>query len=133
VFSPSLYSILMFCLPNYRSVSTNNLDVKNIFLRKVDLFENDFLLVPVHDRQSIHWSLIWVELQRKKMYYYCSCGGKMGKRFMTALIPWLEMEASKKGTTISKKWDLCYDKQVRKMINFCHFILQASFIFRSLA
>lgn len=59
--------------------------------RKVDLFSNDIVLVPVHC-ESVHWCLAIIHLRDSKILYYDSMG-QSNQRVLDALENYLKCES----------------------------------------
>merc|ERR1719510_1641346 len=64
--------------------------------RKVDIFEYDLILVPIH--LGVHWCLATIDLTKPGVYYYDSMGAD-NNRCLSALIKYLEAEHMDKKKT----------------------------------
>ncbi|NXW62567.1 SENP2 protease, partial [Eurystomus gularis] len=61
--------------------------------RGVDVFRQDFILVPVHLR--VHWALVVIDVRKKSIRYYDSLGGK-GDKICETVFRYLQEESREK-------------------------------------
>ncbi|XP_077295563.1 uncharacterized protein LOC143917836 [Arctopsyche grandis] len=93
---PKVYSMNTFFYP--RLMESGHSALKR-WTRKVDIFSNDMMLVPVH--LDVHWCMSIVNFKDKTIKYYDSMGGK-NKECCSALLQYLVDERMDK---LKEKFD----------------------------
>lgn len=83
---PKVYAMQTFFYPKLVDQGYNSL---KRWTRKVDIFDHDLILVPVH--LGAHWCLATIDFKKKGIFYYDSMGGD-NNRCLKALIGYLEAE-----------------------------------------
>jgi Ulp1 family protease len=75
-----------------------------------DIFELEHVFFPINIRNN-HWTLLYLNMKRKTMYYYDSCykpGNISGMRYMEQMVKYLEGEHKAiKGTDLPRWMCMC--------------------------
>ncbi|VDM51647.1 unnamed protein product [Angiostrongylus costaricensis] len=110
---PKVYAFNTFF---YLNISTKGYDSVRRWTRKVDIFEYDLLLVPIH--LEAHWCLAIVDLAMKRIDYYDSLLGR-NKKCLDCLKNYLteEYEDKKKETFGFKGWKFSLRRDIPRQTN----------------
>jgi len=110
---PSIYAFNTFFYP--KVVSSGHAGVKR-WTRKVDIFSNDFIIVPIH--LQLHWCMACIDLNKEKINYYDSMGSPNTKCLNT-LLQYLEdeMKDKKKEVLDTRGWTLSNVQSIPQQMN----------------
>ncbi|CAJ0581621.1 unnamed protein product, partial [Mesorhabditis spiculigera] len=116
---PSVYTFNTFFYSNLRTPGKGYPSVAR-WTRKVDVFEKDILLVPVH--LEVHWCMATINVRAKKIEYFDSMGGyRAGAECLEHLLKYLEKEADNKnkppGTFVRSEWEAIFRENIPQQRN----------------
>lgn len=88
----------------------NSFNMLKRWTRKVDIFAQDFVLIPLH--LGMHWTLISLNCKKRTISYYDSMSGgpinQKGETHQKAILSYLQKEhADKKKTPLPSDWTIC--------------------------
>jgi len=84
--------------------------------RKVDIFAQDLMIIPVH--LGMHWCLATIDFKKKGVFYYDSMGGN-NNQCLNALLKYLQDEHldKKKSTFDISDWKAVIVKEIPQQMN----------------
>ncbi|XP_039285347.1 sentrin-specific protease 1-like [Nilaparvata lugens] len=91
---PKVYAFNTFFYP--KLMESGHASLKR-WTRKIDIFSQDLIIVPVH--LGVHWCMAIMDFRSKRVEYYDSMGSHNNK-CLTALLKYLEEESKDKKKTI---------------------------------
>ena len=110
---PKVYAFNTFFYPKLMSGGHS---VLKRWTRKVDLFEHDYILIPVH--LGLHWCVAVIAAKEQSVRYYDSMGGR-NNDCLKALITYLEAESLDKRKTVldSSSWTMECMEDIPQQMN----------------
>lgn len=110
---PKVYAFNTFFYPKLMSSGHGGL---KRWTRKIDLFEKDFIMIPVH--LGMHWCLATVSPKEKAIRYYDSMGGR-NKECLSSLKAYMEAESldKKKVPLDTSDWTLECVEDIPQQMN----------------
>lgn len=110
---PKVYAFNTFFYP--KLVSSGHAGLKR-WTRKVDLFEKDYILIPVH--LGMHWCLATISPSEKAIRYYDSMGGR-NQECLTSLRAYIEAESldKKKAALDTSDWTVECVEDIPQQMN----------------
>jgi len=103
---PRIYCYNTFFYSKLKS-GPNAYQMLKRWTRKVDIFSFDYILIPLH--LGVHWTLISVNCQKKRISYLDSMGGgkinQAGEHHQKAILSYLQQEhQEKKKSPLPSEW-----------------------------
>lgn len=110
---PRVHAMNTFFYPKLLSGGHSSL---KRWTRKVDVFAQDLIVVPIH--LGIHWCMAIIDFRAKSIRYYDSMGG-CNNKCLTSLRCYLEAESldKKKEVFDTRKWRLINEKDIPQQMN----------------